>query len=326
MISVVVSVYNMERYLDRCIESLLNQTYQDFELILVDDGSTDNSPKMCDEWASKNDKISVIHKPNGGLPSARNCGIEHANGEFIIFPDPDDWVAPQYLERLLSLRSEYQADLSICGRFRGDVIMDKDATLSVMDMEDALEKLMYPSSFCGFAWNKLYSMNVIKQNDLRYDEELLMLQDLHFNVRYFQLCSKIVYDPAPLYHYSIDTGGVTTSQTTLTPRKLSGLLSYQKISEIAHDKYPRVEEISYCAMCNWCLRYMIIYYTQKVRSRDILSNIRKLFREYSRFFYSCDIYGWPDKSYSRLALIHPYLYYTAYRIVGHWNHFFGKNK
>ena len=140
--------------------------------------------------------------------------------------------------------------------------------ISVMHMEEALEKLMYPSSFCGFAWNKLYSMDVIKRHGLRYDEELLMLQDLHFNVRYFQLCNKIVYDPAPLYHYSVDTAGVTTSHTSLTPRKLSGLLSYQRISEMVHDKYPRVEEISYCSMCGWCLRYMLIYYSQKVRSKE----------------------------------------------------------
>ena len=97
MISVVVSIYNVEKYLNKSVKSILTQTYKDFELLLIDDGSPDNCPTICDEWASKDERIKVFHKQNGGLSSARNCGIEHAKGDFIIFPDPDDWVEPDYL-------------------------------------------------------------------------------------------------------------------------------------------------------------------------------------------------------------------------------------
>ena len=148
MISVVVSIYNEETYLNRCIFSLLSQTYRDFELLLIDDGSTDNCPEICDEWAKKEERITVFHKKNGGLSSARNCGIEHAIGDYIIFPDPDDWVEPDYLERIVQIRDAYSADLSICGRFRGEMIIDENKSVSVMDRENALERLMYPSSFC----------------------------------------------------------------------------------------------------------------------------------------------------------------------------------
>ena len=105
MISVVVSVYNMEKYLDRCINSLLKQTYKAYEIILVDDGSTDTSPSLCDEWGKKETSIRVFHKPNGGLSSARNYGIDHALGDLIIFPDPDDWVDTGYLQKLISIKS-----------------------------------------------------------------------------------------------------------------------------------------------------------------------------------------------------------------------------
>ena len=111
----VVSVYKVKDYLDHCIQTLLNQTYQDYEILLVDDGSPDACGAMCDAWAEKEARISAYHKPNGGLSSARNFGIAHARGAFIIFPDPDDWVEPRYLEKLMSLRESTQADLSICG-------------------------------------------------------------------------------------------------------------------------------------------------------------------------------------------------------------------
>ena len=164
------------------------------------------------------------------------------------------------------------------------------------------------------------------QNGLRYDLELGMLQDLHFNVRYFQYCNKIVYDPEPVYHYSIDTGGVTQGYTTLTPRKISGLQSYIKIAELMHDKFPRVEEMAYSSLCNMCLRYMIIYYRLNVRSRDKLKLIYDLYYNHRRYFYRSDIYGHNEKQFSRLAAIHPYLYYTAGRIRWHWNHLFSKKK
>ena len=223
MITVVVSIYKVEKYLNKCIESLLNQTYKDFEIILVDDGSPDKCPKMCDDWETRDSRIRVFHKENGGVSSARNCGIENAKGEFIIFPDPDDWVEPDYLERILALREEFNADLSICGHYIGKNINNKKAALSVLTTEEALEQLMMPRLFCGYVWNKLYSMKIINNNNLRFDTELGMVQDLHFNVRYFQFCEKIVYDPKPLYHYVIDRGGVTSRYTTLTPRKISGL-------------------------------------------------------------------------------------------------------
>ena len=130
MITVVVSIYKVEKYLNKCLESLLNQTYKDFEIILVDDGSPDKCPVMCDEWGNRDPRIRVFHKENGGLSSARNCGIEHAKGEFIIFPDPDDWVELDYLERILALREEYDADLSICGHYYGENINNKNAKVN----------------------------------------------------------------------------------------------------------------------------------------------------------------------------------------------------
>ena len=108
LVTIVVSVYNMGHLLPKAITALTNQTYHNFEIIIINDGSTDDSATICDKCAKLDSRISVIHKKNGGISSARNCGIENANGEFIIFPDPDDWVEPNYLENLINLNKQYK--------------------------------------------------------------------------------------------------------------------------------------------------------------------------------------------------------------------------
>lgn len=314
MISVVVSIHKVEAYLNRCIESLLKQTYKDFEIILVDDGSPDNCPAMCDDWEKKVSKIRVFHKENGGLSSARNCGIEYAKGEYIIFPDPDDWVEPDYLETILAIREKYNADLSICGHYYGDNTNNKNASISIYNTEEALEQLMMPRSFCGYTWNKLYNMDIIREYNLRFDTELGMVQDLHFNVRYFQLCEKIVYDPKPLYHYVIDSGGVTSRYTPLTPRKISGLKTYEKIAEITHDKYPNIESVAYASLCNMCLEDIYIYYKSGMKSKETRNMLQKNFCEHRKVFYQSSAYTKRDKRFSSFVVLHPKLYYYARRI------------
>ena len=118
LISVIVPVYNVEKYLDRCVKSILRQTYKDFELILVDDGSPDKCPSMCDEWAKKDERIHVIHQKNQGLSAARNNALKKAKGNYISFIDSDDWISDDMLEDLLKLLFKYKADISVCNFFK----------------------------------------------------------------------------------------------------------------------------------------------------------------------------------------------------------------
>ena len=111
-ISVVVPVYNVEEYLDQCVESLVGQTYKNLEVILVDDGSPDNCPAMCDEWAERDNRIKVIHKENGGVSSARNAALDIASGDYIGFVDSDDWIEPDMYEILIKNAKKYDADIS----------------------------------------------------------------------------------------------------------------------------------------------------------------------------------------------------------------------
>lgn len=324
IISVVVSVYKMKDCLDRCVRTLLEQTYRNYEIILVDDGSPDECGAMCDTWAKKETRIRAYHKSNGGLSSARNFGMTHAHGDFIIFPDPDDWVEPQYLEKLMSIREASHADLSICGHynFKGgkDYVWNSSAVPMILNTTDALEMMMRPSAFCGFAWNKLYSMKVINDHALRFDEELGMAQDLHFNVRYLQLCHRIAYDPVPLYHYNHDSNGVTVVKNALTPRQMSGLLTYKKIAEMTHAAYPIVEATAYASLCRLCLQYIKAYCRNDMKDQVMLSTLQKTFLEYKRFFWSSSAYGAYEKRFSWLVAVHPKLYAKVFHLYSQYVH------
>ena len=115
LITVIVPVYKVEKYLDRCVQSIVDQTYTNLEIILVDDGSPDNCPKMCDEWAKKDKRIKVIHKQNGGLSDARNAGLEKAKGKYVGFVDSDDYISPIMYEKLYKCIIDNQADMAMCG-------------------------------------------------------------------------------------------------------------------------------------------------------------------------------------------------------------------
>ena len=191
-ISVIIPVYNIENYVRACIESVCAQTYKDLEIILVDDGSSDNSGAICDEYAKKDARIRVIHKQNGGLSAARNDGIEAAKGKYLAFVDGDDYVEPEMYERLYKALMENDAEMSICSfRYvggmeeRNDKIEIRDEVLT--GQEILLKKRMSPRAWGWvYAWNKLYKRELFET--LRYPvgmahEDDYVAQDLFWDIK-----------------------------------------------------------------------------------------------------------------------------------------------
>lgn len=211
LISIVVPVYNVENYLDRCIESLVNQSYRNLEIILVDDGSSDRSPEVCDEWVQKDSRICVIHKPNGGVSSARNAGMEAASGEWFFFMDSDDFLPEDALEILAERQQQHKADL-VCGSFH---IMKKknksynkiypDQVILRRDFADQLPFLMtkmLPSA-CG----KLFSAKIIKEHGLSFPKNIPLGEDASFHYGYLAHVSSIVTTERCVYHYDMTREG-----------------------------------------------------------------------------------------------------------------------
>ena len=157
MISLVIPVFNMKQFLPRCMEKILRQK-GDYEIVLIDDGSTDGSGELCDWYALEYSAfVRVVHKRNGGLSSARNSGIDAARGEYVIFPDPDDWVEFNFVERLTALQEQYTPDLLCIGHYidfdSHSVSANERQPLKQMDKNQAQKALLIPPSMNGFAWN-----------------------------------------------------------------------------------------------------------------------------------------------------------------------------
>lgn len=208
-ISVIVPVYKVEKYLHRCIDSILSQSFTDFELILVDDGSPDNCGKICDEYAQKDSRVRVFHKPNGGVSSARNLGLDNAKGEWIFFSDADDELLPNAFDILIShidphiayvmagyTKSNEEGDIIYCIDAKGEQVISKT---------DAITQMFHSTDFQyqGYLWNKLYNYSIISQNQLRFAEDIYFNEDRLFNIVYLLNIKdkKCLYTTLPVYNY-----------------------------------------------------------------------------------------------------------------------------
>ncbi len=212
VVSVIVPVYKVEPYLDRCVQSIVGQTYKNLEIILVDDGSTDNCPAMCDAWAAKDSRVRVIHKENGGLSSARNAGLEMATGAFLQFTDSDDWLEPEMIAYLVDLAERSEADVVRCGYFESYERDEPDCPVGESrcvhpDAADQIIDLMNDGYLSGVVWNKLYRRTVV--GNVRYDPADGCSEDILYNFRVLSKTQKVVYGDKPLYHYAVRMDSIT---------------------------------------------------------------------------------------------------------------------
>ena len=204
-ISVIVPVYNAEKYLPRCLDSIINQTFKDIEIIVVNDESTDNSLSVCKEYEQKDSRIKLIDKKNGGLAAARNTGLKNSTGEFISFIDDDDWVEVDFLEKLHSAIVEYDCDISFCEVVRKNDKKHKIRlhlkSVEVAENTDEKLKLARYNSHRG-VWNKLYRRTLF-DNGLDFLEGK-DYEDGLFTLRALNECKKIVSVPDTCYYYFIN--------------------------------------------------------------------------------------------------------------------------
>lgn len=223
LVSIIIPVYNVEPYLCKCIDSILAQTYTNLEIILVDDGSPDRCPEICDKYAEMDSRIHVIHKPNGGLSDARNAGLEVASGEWIAFVDSDDWIEPDMYKKLLQNAEMYQAEISI-GGVNDELLTDEGTTILKTTMTDSVnyrcctntETMQNYFKGSWSAWDKIYQKKVFENvrfpvGEINEDEAIV----LHL----LEKCRKVVYTNEVFYHYIHRPSSITTS--SFSPKKFA---------------------------------------------------------------------------------------------------------
>ena len=217
-ISVITPVYKVEKYLNKCIDSILNQTFTDFELFIVDDGSPDRCGQIADEYAKKDRRVRVIHKNNGGAPSARNAGIVKASGEYLYFPDSDDWLEPSYLEQLYNTAIRTGANLVVSGYTMEYYENNSNQTyqVSVTEKNYANQKEVrqnlhqyFDNMMMAVPWNKLYKADYIHDNNILFPN--LKWDDLHFNMEVIMNINSVAISSSAGYHFFRSRQGSETT-------------------------------------------------------------------------------------------------------------------
>ncbi len=228
-LSIIVPVYNVELYIKKCIDSILSQEYSNFELILIDDGSTDRSGKICDDYAFNNNKIRVIHQENGGLSNARNTGIRNATGHYIWFIDSDDWIAENAFSILINELNKDEVEM--LGFYESRFFQEENKLFQYNNLKkiaptDGKTYLKENKNFVPASCFYIYSTNFIKENELSFREQLIH-EDDYFNLICFSKVKRIKKIDFVLYYYRIRSNSILNSKI-----KIERLLSYVKIIEL----------------------------------------------------------------------------------------------
>lgn len=233
-VSIIVPVYKAEKYLRRCLDSIQTQTLTDFEALLIDDGSPDRSGEICDEYVEKDSRFRVFHKENGGVASARQMGMDNAQGNYIIHCDPDDWLEPKGLESLYQFSYDNHLDIGYCDYYGGaNVSANTRISQNCGTSTEICIKAMLEGRMHGSLWNKIYRRQFIKENKQTFIDGANVWEDLSFNIRLFYLTQKIGYaKDICFYHYDYDINGTSlTHDISKNIDKIEGMKKNLEIVE-----------------------------------------------------------------------------------------------
>ena len=243
LISIVVPIYNAETYLNQCIKSIIEQSYKNIEIILINDGSTDDSGIICDEYAQKDIRIKVIHNKNQGVSISRNIGIQEARGEYISFVDADDFISKKYVEILYQLIIKDNAQISTVGNdeyYEGKMIKTSKGIRKVLHSEEAIKMILKERDMTHVCWGKMYKKELFDDEDIKFDSTMKIGEDLKIIIPIIEKCKKISIDTREkLYHYRKNEKSIT-QQKGKKDLWIQEIELSKQIVEWTYKKYPKV--------------------------------------------------------------------------------------
>lgn len=315
-VSVIIPVFNVKDYLEKCVGSILAQTYKNTEILLIDDGSTDGSSQLCDKLALRSDKVTVIHQENRGVSNARNIGIERATGDFITFVDADDYVAEVMIAELYDAISKERSDISICGTFifrsgqqpYVDMGLFKQQTY---DNNKAIKKLLYQDDITNSVFGRLYRKSLFK--NVRFPEDISIGEDLDLNYSLFLCARKITVIPQKMYFYFQRDGSAMHS--TFNDKRLDGLRVTQKIYDNVKDTNQELLRAAESKMFT-----EVVYIATAIPLAKSYTSYRMICADIITRFSSRilqDKKATPvSRLYALVGLMHPYLLLLCLRLKG----------
>lgn len=303
LISIIVPVYKVESYLNKCIESIVNQTYQNLEIILVDDGSPDHCPAMCDDWAKKDERIRVIHKSNGGLSDARNAGMKIASGDYLGFVDSDDWIAPEMYERLLYAINKDQSDIAACSveMIWEDHTPSQLLTVQencVLNRDEAQAALLKESELKQPVWYKLYRKEVIADIPFekgKYHEDVFWSYQAIGNANKVSIISYIGY------FYWQRKGSIMGESYSM--KRLDAMGAYCRRYEYMKNHDPALEVAARKAILSNCIYngQMALLHLSKDEQKQIFRYLKQMKRDYPVKWSECADMKWSHRVWMMLG-------------------------
>jgi len=274
LISIIVPVYNVEEYLEKCVDSIINQTYSNIEIILVDDGSKDNSGKMCDELQAKDSRIKVIHKENGGLSDARNAGLKIATGDYIGFVDSDDYIEEDMFETLYKLSKEHNSDISIVSFneiYKGKIIGVRNSKkLEKLNKIEAIRELLIDTKIQSYAWNKLFKKELFNNIEFPTNKNF---EDIATTLLLFEKANKVVLLEEPKYNYVRRDNSIVGIKSYKT---------YKDYLDVISSKYTyldgKYEELDLWNAYNYVINMIWVY------TIIVTFDLEELYKEYDKHF------------------------------------------
>ncbi len=274
LITVIIPVYNIEEYLGVCLDSVCGQTYKNLEILLIDDGSTDGTGQICDEYAVRDSRINVIHKSNEGQSVARNLGLDHARGDYIAFIDGDDWVTEDYLDRLFVSLQESNADIANCNFLRKKAAGDKTGQIRsgkrrIFNAEQAIENLCYLKELNCAPCAKLFKSRILR--DIRFPEGCIY-EDLAIIYKTYDAAERIVYCDFDGYFYFQRSG--SSLKSTFHEKKLSRIFFSKEILSFIQENYPSIVGSAYCRLF-WSVSGALMDIPWNYKNKEVRREIRE---------------------------------------------------
>lgn len=284
-VSIIIPVYNVEKYIEKSLKSICEQDYDNLQIILVDDGSTDKSGDICDSFAKKDERIVVIHQENSGVSIARNNGLKIVDGELVGFIDSDDYVEHDYVSNLVS--GIDNCELSICGFYEDmehEQIVRTNGNGRRLSQQEAMLLLLKEDEYRGYLWNKLFYNRIIQENNIIFDSEIAVWEDVLFVFDYLCHCKNVFYNPVPKYHYVYRVGSASHGENVIN-KSYSAIIAKDKISKNLPDEYQDVRaqlNVRYLTSALTVLR-LCAFERKKTNVSKYEKAAVKIIRRYSKF-------------------------------------------
>lgn len=310
LVSIIVPIYKVEPYLRRCLDSIVNQTYANLEIILVDDGSPDNCPQICDEYAAKDNRIVVIHKENGGLSDARNAGLDICKGDYISFVDGDDWISSTFIELLLKAATENNAEIAISNYIKTNQVYDlrindvKNPKYEIFNPTSAVKKLWTNEKITFVtAWGKLFKKNLLK--NIRFPKSVIH-EDEYTTYKLLYIANRTAFLDIPLYCYLQREGSIMDKASPRSIRTLKANVERYVFFKEHND----IQLIKLClsTLC-WDLLYAYSQLKQGCQIQGFTSakEVLNLFQKYQKDYCNLD-FPLLSKLFFKLFAIFPISY------------------